>query len=266
MELKDLEALKKEILLTITDLNIKEKSSQIGDLESKTLNEDFWKNKDSAETILKEISILKKEITTAKSLKKDINNIIDLWNSSTDADRQELEQFYEKIQKEFNQFQEYQYLSERHDKSDCILSIYAGQGGTDANDWAEMLFRMYKMYCDKKGWRYDILHITKGNEAGLSSVTMKISGDFAYGLLKNETGTHRLVRLSPFNAKNLRQTSFAGVEVIPVINNTDEITINPKDIEFKAVRASGPGGQFVNKTSSAVQIKHIPTGITVHCS
>ncbi len=266
MEYKDLEQLQTEINKTVADINLDEKRSLLGELETKTIQPDFWENKEEAEDTLKEISIVKKEIAIAEKLQSDIQDIISMWNSSSESDREELEPYYQEIKKQFDEFQVFQYLSEKYDKSDCILTIHAGQGGTDANDWAEMLLRMYKMYCDKKGFKYEILHITKGTEAGISSVTLSIKGPFAYGLLKKETGTHRLVRLSPFNAKNLRQTSFAGVEVIPQIKDDDEIKINEKDIEFKAVRASGPGGQFVNKTSSAVQIKHIPTGITVHCS
>ena len=192
--------------------------------------------------------------------------LLEFFQSSSDHERLSLQGDFEKLAKEVSEFEIRKYLNGRFDRADVLLSIHAGQGGTEANDWTAMLARMYERYFERKGWKFSITNQVAGSEVGFSSIEYKVSGEFAFGLLKREQGAHRLVRLSPFNSANLRQTSFAGVEVIPIIEDNLEIEIPDKDIEFKAVRSGGAGGQHVNKTSSAVQIRHIPTGITVHNS
>jgi peptide chain release factor 2 len=262
---KDIKKDKELLDSIISSLNLSGKKERLKKLEKKSLEKDFWKNKERAQKIMKEIEGIKREIDTARSLTEDVDSLLELYNSVDNLE--ELLDDYEEIHKKIKDFEKLKFLSGKYDNKDALLSIYAGQGGTEANDWTEMLMRMYKKYADSKGWKYKVEEIESGNEAGISHVSMRISGEYVYGLLKKEHGTHRLVRVSPFNAQGLRQTTFAGVEVIPAIDKIDkDIEIPESDIEFKAVRSSGPGGQKVNKTSSAVQITHKPTGITVNSS
>jgi peptide chain release factor 2 len=262
---KDIKKDKELLDSIISSLNLSGKKERLKKLEKESLEKDFWKNNERAQKIMKEIEGIKREIDTARSLTEDVDSLLELCNSVDNSE--ELLDDYEEIHKKIKDFEKLKFLSGKYDNKDALLSIYAGQGGTEANDWTEMLMRMYKKYADSKGWKCKVEEIESGNEAGISHVSMRISGEYVYGLLKKEHGTHRLVRVSPFNAQGLRQTTFAGVEVIPAIDKIDkDIEIPESDIEFKAVRSSGPGGQKVNKTSSAVQITHKPTGITVNSS
>ncbi|MCB9790505.1 peptide chain release factor 2 [Candidatus Nomurabacteria bacterium] len=263
---KDLEQLKNDISATIESLSLKEKASKLAELKTQSLASDFWEDQKRATAITSEINSIQNEINESEQLQKDIETLLELFDMVGGKDEDfltELQKLYER----FDKFQTLKFLSGKYDKNGAYLSIHAGQGGDEANDWAEMLMRMYTRYCERKGWHYSVQHMVSGGEAGISSVTIKIDGMYVFGLLKKETGVHRLIRLSPFNAQNLRQTSFAGVEVIPVIDKeSDEIVIPDSDIEFKAVKSGGAGGQHVNKTSSAVQITHTPSGITIHNS
>lgn len=263
----NIEKLKDSIYQLIEGLDLQSKTIRIGELETKSLETDFWQDQSNAKSVLSEIEMLKKENETLLKLKNDIDSIFELAMELNDDELMQLKDDIKDIENRYSKFQILKFLSGKYDKGGAILTIHAGQGGTEACDWASMLQRMYIRYCERNGWKSEIINIVPGTEAGISSVTIQIDGDYVFGKLKREAGTHRLVRLSPFNAQNLRQTSFAGVEVIPLINETDsEIEIKEEDLEIKAVRAGGAGGQHVNKTSSAVQLKHLPTGITVHCS
>jgi peptide chain release factor 2 len=265
---KDIEDLQKDIVEITKSLNLEEKKDRLIILENESIQENFWQDTENAKDVMSEIDKLKKEIDTSKKLNDDISSLTELFESiSKETEQNQLIDDYLNLRKKLDEFSIRKFLSDKYDSHDAIFSIHSGQGGTEANDWTEMLLRMYQMYFDKQGWEYKITNIVKGTETGISTVTLAVKGEYVYGLLKMEHGTHRLVRLSPFNAQNLRQTSFAGVEVLPKMNPLDtDIEIPDSDIEFKAVRSGGPGGQSVNKTSSAVQITHIPTGITVHSS
>ena len=265
---KDIQDLQEDIEETVKSLDIPSRRSELKILEADTLQPEFWQNAEKAKTTMSKVGTLKDEIDEAQSLQSDVASLIELFDSiEKETEQNELIEEYEHLRERYEKFSIRKFLSNRYDKADAIMTIHAGQGGTEANDWANMLLRMYTMYFEKMGWKYNITEILKGGETGIVTATLEISGQYAFGYLKKEHGTHRLVRISPYNAQGLRQTTFAGVEVLPMMEELDtDIEIPDSDIEFKAVRSGGPGGQNVNKTSSAVQITHIPTGLSVESS
>lgn len=197
------------------------------------------------------------------ALKSDVDGLLEMTQTGTPEDLPSLQVEYDKAMAQWAVLEPMLYLSGEFDHCHCYITISGGAGGTEAQDWAGFLMRMYLRYCERMGWTTSIVDKTDGQEAGIKTVTIYVEGDPAYGYLKCEKGTHRLVRLSPFNAKSLRQTSFALVEVLPEITETNEIVINPNELRVDTYRSSGAGGQHVNKTDSAIRLTHIPTGIVV---
>lgn len=241
--------------------------NEISELEKKTFEADFW-NTDNCQEILKNISAKKKlleEYDKLNGIFEDVSTIIEFIEMGDNSFENELEQKSQDLKNEIDNFKTKLLLDEEYDMNDAILTINSGAGGTEACDWAEMLYRMYDRWANRHNFKVEVLDSLAGEEAGIKSITLNIKGNYAYGYLKGEKGVHRLVRISPFDSNARRHTSFAAVNVTPEIEDDVEIDIRPEDLKIDTYRASGAGGQHVNTTDSAVRITHIPTNTVVTC-
>lgn len=261
--IKSIYTLKEVVSDSMVKLQIAQLADELGDLRKQTESPDFWGDPNSAQEVMRQISRLEVRVTPWQSLESQINDLAELASLNDESLRLDINQQLQQLQAEYEQLKQQLRFAGPYDDFDTIVSIHAGAGGTDAQDWTQMLFRMYVRWAEAAGYALHVVDESAGEEAGLKSITFEVSGELMYGRLKSEHGVHRLVRLSPFNADNLRQTSFAKVEVMPKIDKPDKIAIDEKELKIDVYRSGGHGGQSVNTTDSAVRITHMPTGIVV---
>ncbi len=264
-----LDELETQITMALKAIDLEEKRHRVIELETLTQEPDFWNDQKRAQQVTREASHTRTFIDQWEHLQKDLKELIEMFptiDPETDPDSAvEYKTMVEKLAKDWRVLEIQTFLSGKYDDHSAILSIHAGTGGKDAQDFAEILMRMYLRWAEKHELKATILDQSQGEEVGLKSATILIDGEFTYGYLKSENGVHRLVRQSPFNAKNSRETSFVLVEVLPEISDAEEFEIKKDDLRVDTYRSSAPGGQNVQKTDSAIRITHIPTGIVVAC-
>ncbi len=261
---EDLLNLQQDVHQATDQLKITDLQDRLGELKRDSLTDDFWKDSSHAAVIMQQIAALEKRIDPWTKLQTNIDDLVELAKLNDVQLNEDINRGYAAAAASFGQLKGQLMLSGPYDDHGALVAISAGAGGTDAQDWTQMLFRMYSRFFDKNGWQYKVIDESPGEETGLKNIVLEVSGDnFIYGKLRSEHGVHRLVRLSPFNADNLRQTSFAKVEVSPKIDSPNEVIIDDKDLKIDVYRSGGHGGQSVNTTDSAVRITHLPSGISV---
>lgn len=265
----ELQGLEQKINDLETSLDIAGTKEEIAGLEKQAAAQDFWDDMENSQKVLQKTKQLKDKVAAYEALKsswEDTIVLIDLANEENDESMMgEIKKAVENVEKSIEKMTLETLLSGHYDKCNAIMTFHAGAGGTEAQDWCEMLIRMYQMYAQKNGYTTETIDMLPGDEAGIKSATIAIKGLNAYGYLKSEKGVHRLVRISPFDASGRRHTSFASIEVMPEIEDDIEIDIRPEDLKIDTYRSSGAGGQHINKTDSAVRITHIPTGVVTSC-
>lgn len=262
MERKDLADLISASRNLLVNAGLLERKAAITNIETASQAADFWQRPE-AQAQMRQLSTLQQQLKKLEKLEALLKDLV----AAQELDLEnEIDLAAQKLQIAYQELELTQYLNGKYDQAGAILSIHPGQGGTEAMDWAEMLSRMYQRYFERKDWSFELVEQIRGEEAGIKEVSFEVNAPYAYGYLKGEQGTHRLVRQSPFNADKLRQTSFALVEVLPLLDSgSEEIAIKDSDLQWNFSRAGGAGGQHVNKVSSAVELTHIPTGIVVKC-
>ena len=261
--IEEIKILKEKLKFIYSKLKIEDRRNKIDELTTISMQEDFWKNIDEANKVMEELNSLKKEIDIYEDLNKRLNNAEELFDIVNEDELFEVENEIVSIKKDVSNLEIETLFDGEFDNNNAYIEIHSGAGGTESNDWADMLYRMYTRYFQNNNYKYEVISIQPGEEVGVKGVFLHVTGTHAFGKLKGETGVHRLVRISPFDAGKRRHTSFASVLVTPEISKNINIDVKDSDIKIDVYRSSGAGGQSVNTTDSAVRITHLPTGIVV---